>query len=290
MLKIQALYAVFIALFLFCFWLVLGVEFIDKIYIVITVSLFLSIILIYISYELSMYKTRQIKELLNKKDKKLKKQSVKIRLKNTQLENLLSGISHEFKNPISVIKMSAQTILDDDVSKEIRIKFINKIISNSDRLNNILNKLRIVFGGDITPNLSVFDARKLCKEAISNLEQKYPDQKIKIIGEKSLKADYDMIYQVVLNLCENALKYSKKDVEILLNKSGIFIKDAGEGIEEAELKLILKKFYKSQDYDWNSSLGLGLYIVKLILKLHNFELIVSSQKCVGSTFGFKDKE
>ncbi|CUU74924.1 sensor histidine kinase [Campylobacter hyointestinalis] len=290
MLRLSLLYIVFIAIFFFCFWLVLGNEFIEKIYLIVIVSLFLSMSFLYISYELSIYRIKKIKELLIKKDKKLKKQSAKLRLRNLQLENLLSGMSHEFKNPLAVIQMSAQTILEDkNMSEEFKLKFINKIISNSNKLNNIINRLRIGFGGDITPNLTTFDAKVLCKEVVANLDQKYKNKIISISGEKILKADYDMIYQVVLNLCENALKYSNQNVQILLNENGVFITDNGEGIDENELRLIQKKFYKSKEYDWNNSLGLGLYIVKFILKLHCFEFVIRSTKGVGSTFGFKDR-
>ncbi|ALV24271.1 two-component system sensor histidine kinase [Campylobacter iguaniorum] len=288
MLRIAFYYLIFIALFFFCFWLVLGENFLKHIYIIIVVSLFLSMSLTYIAYEISAYQNKRIKDALIRKDRKLRKQTAKLRIKNAQLENLLSGISHEFKNPISVIKMSAQTLLNDaDMHQNIKHKFTTKIISNSNKMNNILNRLRIGFGGDIEPHLSEFDARKLCLEVSSNLETN--EQKIIINGEKTLKADYDMIYQVVLNLTQNALKYSKSDVQIDLNENGIFIKDSGEGIDEDELKLIQKKFYKSKVYDWNNSLGLGLYIVKIILKLHNFEFVVRSQKGVGSIFGFRDK-
>lgn len=277
-------------LLFFCFWVVLADEFISKLYIIIVLSMFLSMILTYIAYEFLSYKIKKTKELLIKKDKKAKKQSAKLHLKNIQLENFLSGISHEFKNPISVIKISAQTIKNNpNINEELKNKFLDKIISNNDKINNILNRLRLGFGGDITPNFTQFDAKILCNEVIESLEEKYNNRNIILSGEKTLNADYDMIYQVVLNLCENALKYSNYDVKIILNKAGIFIKDNGDGINQNEIKLILKKFYKSKEYDWNNSLGLGLYIVKYILKLHNFEFFIKSSKIKGSIFGFKDR-
>ena len=94
----------------------------------------------------------------------------------------------------------------------------------------------------------------------------------------------DEVLVKISNIIENALKYSSKDIFIKIAKDSISITDFGIGISKEDLEQIDKKFYRASSNDWNNSLGLGLFIVKSILKLHNFELEIISNVNRGSTF------
>ncbi|MBE2986851.1 HAMP domain-containing histidine kinase [Campylobacter sp. RM12920] len=291
MLKIFALFTVFLAVLFGSFWFILGEIFWQKVYILLFVGIFLTMLFAFIVFELLSLQSIRVREVLDKKQTKLKRQSAKIRLRNYQLEGLLGGISHEFKNPLAIIKTSAQTIKGgENLDQAIRDKFIDKIIKNSDKLDKIINRLRIGFGENLVLNLSLVELSKLCSQVSEDLASKYQNQSIVISGSAYVKADADMIYQVLFNLCENALKYSQNDVFVEILQDRVLVKDSGSGIDDDEIKLITKKFYKSGEKNWNSSLGLGLYIVKYILKLHKFEFLVSSQIGVGSEFGFKFRD
>lgn len=102
-----------------------------------------------------------------------------------------------------------------------------------------------------------------------------------------IDADEALIRQVIVNLVENAIKYSLDDISIELSKNSLLVRDRGVGIEQKELKLITKKYFKTSDNNKTNSFGLGLYIVKQILKLHDFEMIANSTSGKGSSFGFK---
>lgn len=91
----------------------------------------------------------------------------------------------------------------------------------------------------------------------------------------------------ISNLVENALKYSENDVIIKITPSSISIIDKGIGIDEKELDLINRKFYRVSKNGWNNSLGLGLFIVQSILSLHNFKLEIKSKLHQGSEFIIK---
>ena len=235
-------------------------------------------------------KLNQVKIDIIKLDKKLNQKAAKIRLKNTQLEGILSAISHEFKNPVAIIKASSDTLKNDSLmSEEFKNKFIEKIIKNSQKIVNLVDKIKLSFTQkEITLNINEFNLKEIVKDVKNELLEKYKDRNILISGSDTLiKADKILIRQVILNLSENALKYSNDEVILQINEDSFFVKDRGIGIEEENLNLITKRYFRVSKNNWDNSLGLGLYIVKQILKAHNFNFIIKSEFNKGSTFGFE---
>lgn len=239
----------------------------------------------------SIYKKlNQVKIDIIKLDKKLNQKAAKIRLKNTQLEGILSAISHEFKNPVAIIKASSDTLKNDPLmSEEFKNKFIEKIIKNSQKIVNLVDKIKLSFTQkEITLNINEFSLKEIAKDVKNELLEKYKDRNILISGNDTLiKADKILIKQVILNLSENALKYSNDEIILQINEHSFFVKDRGIGIEEENLNLITKRYFRISKNNWDNSLGLGLYIVKQILKIHNFNFIIKSEFGKGSTFGFE---
>ncbi|WP_033915551.1 sensor histidine kinase [Campylobacter sputorum] len=233
------------------------------------------------------------KEKLQEKDKKNRKKSAKIRFRNMQLEAILSSISHEFKNPIAIIKASIQTIQNDpNMDITTKNKFINKIEKNCIKLTNLIDRLKInLEDEEINIKKTDFDISKLAKEVAQSLQEKYQNRNIIINSDNNsiMNADKTMIEQVIANLVENALKYSKDDILIEIKNGKFMVIDKGIGIPQDEIKLVTKKFYRVNKNNWNNSFGLGLYIVKFMLKLHDISLIILSKEGVGSQIGFKFK-
>lgn len=233
------------------------------------------------------------KEKLQEKDKRDRKKSAKLRFRNMQLEAVLSSISHEFKNPISIIGASIQTIQNDrDMDNITQNKFLDKIAKNCVKLTNLIDRLKINLEDDNIPiRKTDFDILELAKEVNSNLQEKYPNRNIIIDADDStqMSADKTMIEQVITNLVENALKYSKDDVLLQIKNGKFMVIDKGIGIPQDEIKLVTKKFYRVNKNNWNNSFGLGLYIVKFMLKLHDISLIIISKEGIGSQIGFKFK-
>lgn len=235
-------------------------------------------------------KLNQVKIDIIKLDKKLNQKTAKIRLKNTQLEGILSAISHEFKNPVAIIKASSDTLKNDPLmSEEFKNKFIEKIIKNSQKIVNLVDKIKLSFAEkEIILNINEFNLKDIVKDVKNELLEKYKDRNILISGNDTLiKADKILIKQVILNLSENALKYSNDEIILQINEHSFFVKDRGIGIEEENLNLITKRYFRVSKNSWDNSLGLGLYIVKQILKIHNFNFIIKSEFNKGSTFGFE---
>lgn len=233
------------------------------------------------------------KEKLQEKDKKNRKKSAKIRFRNMQLEAILSSISHEFKNPIAIIQASIQTIQNDpNMDIATKNKFTNKIEKNCIKLTNLIDRLKInLEDEEINIKKTDFDIFQLAKEVTQSLQEKYQNRNIIINSDNNsiMNADKTMIEQVIANLVENALKYSKDDILIEIKNGKFMVIDKGIGIPQDEIKLVTKKFYRVNKNNWNNSFGLGLYIVKFMLKLHDISLIILSKEGVGSQIGFKFK-
>lgn len=245
------------------------------------------------NYTFEFYK---IAKLLNKVAKKLSKKdeikakhTAKLTLANRQKDDIISAISHEFKNPIAIISGYSQTLIEDEnLSQTLKIKFLNKILSNSNKMSQIVDKLRLTLKLQDNNHkliLNKVSIKKIVENSISDLKIKYKNREIKVLGvDKEINADEILIGIAISNLIENALKYSQEDVIIEINENSISIRDKGIGISQENLENIFKKYYRATSNNWNNSLGLGLFIVKSILNVHNFKLEINSKIGNGSTF------
>ncbi len=234
---------------------------------------------------------KNLAKKLDSRSKLKRKHAAKLRLINIQRNDMLSAMSHEFKNPIAAINGYAETLRDDpDAPLEIRKKFSEKIISNAMKITTMLDRLSLsvkLENNDLVMDPVRFDLYALCQEICENLNAKYPDQHINLSGNLlHVNADKTMLELVIINLIDNALKYSQKDVEVKLDASTISIIDYGIGISPKELKNITSKFYRVSGNSWDNSMGLGLAIVEYILKIHQLKLLITSVENEGSTFSF----
>jgi len=229
---------------------------------------------------------------LSKKEKIKAKHTAKLKLANKQKDEIISAISHEFKNPIAIITGYTQTIQNDkDLPDSMREKFLAKINSNANKMSQIIDKLRLALKleeGKERIDLKQIDLKQMSESIISDLKDKYPNRTVLIEGESQIiKADETLINMAISNLVENAIKYSEDNVLIKIKENSISIIDTGIGISNSELLKITKKFYRVSQNGWNNSLGLGLYIVHTILNLHNFKLEINSIYEKGSEFTIK---
>ncbi len=240
-------------------------------------------------YDITRLLTK-VASILEKRDKQKAKYTRKLKIANEQKDDIISAISHEFKNPITVINGYSETLLEDeDINRDIKRRFLQKINANGKRLSSLIDTLRLSVKLDsdkMKLNFEECNLYNLSSEVIDNLEQTYKDRVIELKGDRDVNVEADrLLFSVALtNLIENALKYSEERVTVSIEKNSITVKDSGVGIEEKELKNITKKFYRISQNSWNNSLGLGLSIVSNILNLHNFKLEIKSKKNEGSEF------
>ncbi|HHC11267.1 MAG TPA: HAMP domain-containing histidine kinase [Campylobacterales bacterium] len=233
----------------------------------------------------------QILQKVKKRNNKKRKYTAKIKLKNRQRSDMLSAIAHEFRNPIASIMGYAQTLNDDEeIPVNLRKRFLNKIYNNGKKIEELLNRLLLwnrFESGEQKLQLSKFDIYPLITDISSNLEDRYKNRHI-IVQKQHLivHADKSLIEIVIKNLIENALKYSKEEIEVKIEENTISVIDKGVGISPENIEKVTKKFFRTDEHTWDNSMGLGLSIVKQILKLHNTQLEISSQEDKGSIFYF----
>jgi len=228
---------------------------------------------------------------LKKRDRQKSKYTKKLKRLSQQRGEIISAISHEFKNPVAAIIGYTQTVLDDpDITPVLRRKFLTKVITNSERISTMIDRLSLSITLEnhaLKPHKEFFDLASLVEEVTENLRQKYPDRTIVLSLQVShLFADRMMFTQVISNLLDNALKYSDQPVEIFLENRNFLIHDHGIGIAPDAINKITRRFYRTDTHSWDNSLGMGLFIVEYILKLHDTRLEISSTIAKGSTFGF----
>jgi signal transduction histidine kinase len=215
--------------------------------------------------------------------------------RHEQLKNeFIASISHELRTPLTSIKGWSVTL--ESMSEDQIFRDGLEIISNeSDRLNGLLNDLldfSSLSSGRLPLVLDKMALPVLIKQVVQQLEPRALRQGITIhtnIDEsiENITADKNRIKQVLMNLLDNALKFTLSDgiitVELAKDETDavITISDTGIGIAKTELKLVRDKFYKGKSKSAGS--GLGLAIVDEIVGIHQGQFQLTSQEGVGTT-------
>ncbi len=232
----------------------------------------------------------KISQILSKKEIQKEKYTEKLKLNNQQKDDIISAISHEFKNPIAVINGYSQTLVEDEnINKRIRKKFLQKIYNNGVKLSELIDTLRLSIKLDSSQyaiKSQKVNLKKFVEENIDALRINFPNRVIEVIAKEDVFVEVDktLFGIVVSNLVENALKYSQEDVVVEISSKALIVKDEGIGIAQEDIQKITSKFYRVTNNSWNNSLGLGLFLVQTIVELHNFKLNIESKKNIGSTF------
>ncbi|MCV9389182.1 sensor histidine kinase [Reichenbachiella ulvae] len=217
----------------------------------------------------------------------------------------LADVSHELKTPIFAAQGFVHTLLDGAIDdKKNRMKFLKRAAKNLDGLDMLVQDLLTVShmeAGDITMQKEPVDICEMIYEIFDQMEDNAEKHNITLkmneprYEEIKVIADPQRIYQVLLNLITNAVKYSDEGgrVEVSLNEAGskldIRVKDNGIGIPSEHLNRIFERFYRV-DKSRSKAIGgtgLGLSIVKHIVEAHKSEIKVVSSPGQGSTFSFR---
>jgi two-component system phosphate regulon sensor histidine kinase PhoR len=214
-----------------------------------------------------------------------------------QSSNFLLSITHELKSPIASIRLGFETLQRKKLSEEQSHVLLKNGINDTDRLNNLVSDLLLSARLESTYQLNteLFSLEILIDECVQLLKQKFPSAiiKVNLIQEiPEILADYSAIRSVIINLLENAVKYSDSVPEINIGltsnneRCNIEISDKGIGIDQSERKKIFEKFYRvgNEDQRKTKGTGLGLYIVDQIVRAHNGFITVSSNQPKGTIF------
>lgn len=219
--------------------------------------------------------------------------------------DLISNVSHDLKTPLTMIKAYAEMIRDIPSDEENRNKNLNIIISETDRLNVLVNDLLDLSKleeGKTVLNIEEYDL----VENIENILEKYEIIKetenykfeVDMPDKAIVKADKSKINQVIYNLINNAIEHTGDDllVKISVKKQidgyMVSITDTGKGLTEKEKTLVWNKYYKKEKKHKRNVVGsgIGLSIVKNVLEQHKFPYGIDSKLNEYTTFYFKIKK
>ena len=230
---------------------------------------------------------------LARRERQRRRSTAKLKLMYKQQNDLLSAISHEFKNPLAAISGYAQTLMDEELHErnhKIYHKFLTKIENNSQKISSMLDRIALsvkLENNDLVPHKDSFDLSEVVQDAVAVIEKKYPGRKIHFKTKHHMVTmDKTMIEMVIINLLDNGMKYSSKDLDLKIGKKRLSITDYGIGIAQEELAKVQSKFYRVDKNSWDNSMGLGLAIVNYILNLHDTKLDIESELDKGTTFSF----
>ncbi|MEA3346122.1 MAG: ATP-binding protein [Chloroflexota bacterium] len=214
----------------------------------------------------------------------------------------ISIISHELKTPVSLIKGYAGTLRRKDAhwDEETLKQSLAVIEEESDRLNELIDNLLEVSrlqGGGLELNKGEMRLDRLSE----NVVEKFRPQTNRHLltadfppDFPTIRADYDRMEQVLNNLISNAIKYSPQggSVQVQGWEEGewiyVAVSDEGIGISKQEQEHIFDRFYRAEGAMTSKTegAGLGLYLVRAIIKAHGGKIWVESEKGHGATFIF----
>lgn len=206
--------------------------------------------------------------------------------------SFIANVSHELKTPMTTIAGFIDGILDGTIPKEEQEKYLGIVSSEVKRLSRLVRSmldLSRIDNGEMKLNPVDFDMTNTIVTTLLTFEQRIDEKQIEIKGledarPQMIHGDPDLLHQVVYNLVENAVKFTNTGGYIRvqmtdgIDRTTVAIENSGPGILPEELPRIFERFYKtdqSRSQDKNG-MGLGLYIVKMILQLHGGDISVTS--------------
>ncbi len=225
---------------------------------------------------------------------------------NEMRREFVSNVSHELRTPLTSIHGYAETLLSDpEMDPDTRNRFLTIIENESARMSRLINDLldlERLESGEARFDFQEVDLCAVAKYVMSIVEPLSNDYGVKVsfdCRDVTITGDQDRLIQMLLNLVDNAIKYTslkdtgEKKVKVSISKSDshaiIKVSDTGPGMPQEALNRIFDRFYrvdKGRSRKMGGS-GLGLSIVKTIVDRHNGEISVESELGVGTTFTVK---
>jgi nitrogen-specific signal transduction histidine kinase len=229
----------------------------------------------------------------------------KLKATEKKFEKFVSNIIHQLRTPLSVIQMSLKYLERnrERINSELEKKIFNGVYRNLKSIDDLIKDL-ITFtqlnDSSINLNIERFSLSNEISESIESMEPLAKEKNIKIVDNINknieLNADKNKIKQVFQILIDNAIKYSKRDSEIIVNSNFnrlseknvneliIEFVDDGIGINDEDLPHLFERFYRSKRVAHIEGIGLGLSIAKTIIQMHGGKIHAKRNLDRGTTF------
>ena len=217
--------------------------------------------------------------------------------------SFLANISHDLRTPMTTISGFIDGINSGAIPPEKHEYYLGVISAEVHRLSRLVSQLLDVSrleSGERKFNFTDFDIAEVARLILISFEQKIEDKKLDVEFDSEndgmyVRADKDAIYQVMYNLCHNAIKFANEGGKFRIRiskitdtKIKVAVYDQGQFLSPEDEKMVFDRFYKtdkSRGLD-KTGVGLGLYISKTIIDAHNETIGVESVENDGCEFWF----
>ncbi len=246
-------------------------------------------ILIFLSLLLVVRKAERILKKRAEESKRLQDQLNQAE-RLAVLGEMVAAVSHEIKNPLGIIRSTAEFLADSSASNDTQKRLSNIIIEESGRLNGIVTDF-LDFARPRAPRFQDCLVDEIIERNLSFLKPELDKNKIAVYNNGSIEkkntvveADPELLYRAFLNVFINAIQSMKNGGILTVNiieKNGncrVEIQDTGEGISRENFEKIFSPFFTTKE----KGSGLGLSIVKKILDEHKGSVWIKSEKGVGT--------
>ena len=213
-------------------------------------------------------------------------------------DEFIGVASHELKTPLTSLKGYIQLMEFQNNLPESAKVFVSKATASINKLQHLIDELldaSKIQAGKLKFSKQPLNLTTIINNCIENSQYMYPSYKIQkeLNGDITVFGNDERIEQVLMNLLNNAVKYSTNNKEIIVRTQKdrtsaiVSVIDFGIGMSKSEQKSIFERFYRVNDHDSTTpGLGMGLYIAAAIIKEHNGEIKVKSKLNEGSVFSF----
>ena len=211
-------------------------------------------------------------------------------------KDFVSSVSHEFKTPIASISGFAKIIKQDNLDAQSRSEYADIIISETERLSKLSSNLLRLSSLDnqcIIDKTHYFSLDEQIRRVILLLEARWSEKDLDLdidIEPLLITGDEELLWQVWINLIDNAIKFSNKGGQLRIkayreeNRVFVEVSDSGIGMTEATKNRIFERFYQGDSAHASDGNGLGLSIVKRIVDLYEGKIHVETRVGDGTTF------
>lgn len=218
-----------------------------------------------------------------------------------QQRNFLLSITHELKSPIASIKLALDTFIKRPNLKTAHIQLLSKgALTETDRLNTLVNNILLAarIENSYATSKEPLNFTELINENLNQVRTKFSNFRFNFqssVDHPIIHADRQALNSIIVNLIENAAKYSPKgdEIDVNLHREGkdlIFeVADKGIGISDEDKGKVFEKFYRvgSEDTRKTKGTGLGLFIVKNMITAHGGTIQIIDNQPKGSIFKVK---
>ncbi|MFQ5354208.1 MAG: ATP-binding protein [Thermodesulfobacteriota bacterium] len=217
-------------------------------------------------------------------------------------KDFVANVSHELRTPLASIKGYSETLIESDADVKKQREFLEIIDRHATRMSRIIDDLLILSrleSSAFTLVSATVDMRELINSTVKGCFKDAEDREVTIKAElpevlPSVMGDRDRLEQVLVNLFDNAIKYTPAGGRVVVTARVqgpyvcVDVTDTGIGIPEDDISRIFERFYRVDKARSRAlgGTGLGLAIVKHIIQGHNGRLEVKSRLGLGSTFSF----